>query len=86
MCMTPFAAFTMLLSFMPTNYDGDPGMPDYSDSESVFLAATCSGTAIGIALIALALLRKTKVAWIIPTILIAVNVYRFAGLVPHFEW
>jgi hypothetical protein len=37
--------FAMPAGFMPANYNWDPGMPDYSDPDGVWLATVASGFA-----------------------------------------
>ncbi|MGN9845509.1 hypothetical protein ACTMTI_46055 [Nonomuraea sp. H19] len=77
--------FAMLASFMPTNYNWDPGMPDYSDPDSVRLAMVASGFATFLTAAATALLWRSRVAVLVLCLLLAVDIYRFVTLLPHYE-
>ncbi|WP_156056379.1 hypothetical protein [Streptosporangium roseum] len=79
------ALFMMLISFMPTNYDGDPEMPDFSDQDGVFFAFFSSGISLFLATVVLVILRKHKSAWIAYLVFAALNGYRFVEVAPHFQ-
>jgi hypothetical protein len=76
-------AFAMLASFMPTNYDWDPDMPDYSDPDMMTLATAASGSAILLTLTAMAFVWRSTSAFVVFSLLLAVDLYRFTNLITH---
>ncbi|MGW0199042.1 hypothetical protein [Nonomuraea sp. NPDC003201] len=76
-------AFAMLASFMPTNYDWDPEMPDYSDPDMMTLATAASGSAVLLTLLAMAFVWRSTSAFVVFSLLLAVDLYRFTMLITH---
>ncbi|GAA3677305.1 hypothetical protein GCM10022224_046830 [Nonomuraea antimicrobica] len=80
-----FGLFAMLASFMPTNYNWDSAMPDYSDTDMVFLATWASGGSVLLIAFAAGLLWRSRVMIAILALLLSVDLYRFSSLVPHYQ-
>jgi hypothetical protein len=76
---------TMLVSFMPTNYDWDSAMPDYSDATMVTLASVASGSAVFCIGAATALFWRSKVVVTLLSVPLGGVLYRFITLVPHWQ-
>jgi hypothetical protein len=77
--------FAMLVSLMPTNYDWDSAMPDYSDVNMVTITTVASGFAVILVVAAAALLWRSRVLVLVLSLLLAVDIYRFITLLPHYE-
>ncbi|TMR97993.1 hypothetical protein [Nonomuraea basaltis] len=75
----------MAASFMPTNYDWDSSMPDYTDVNMVTITAVSSGLAILFTAASIAFLWRRKIVVVGLILLVAVDIYRFATLVPHYS-
>ncbi|MET8336935.1 hypothetical protein [Streptosporangium canum] len=79
------ALFAMLLSFIPTSYNWDPEMPEFSDPDSVLFALLFSGFGLYVATMVLLILRRHRVTWIAYLVFAALNGYRFVTLALHFQ-
>ena len=79
------AMLFMLVSFLPTNYNWDPGMPDYSDPDAMSRAMLTSGFTVILAAIGIVLLWRWKLSVILFSVILAIGIYRFTTLLYHFS-
>jgi hypothetical protein len=77
------AILFMFASFLPTSYNWDPEMPDYSDPDAVSRAILTSGFTALLAAIGTVLLWRWKLLMMLPSIILAIGIYRFITLLPH---
>ncbi len=75
----------MLVSFMPTNYDWDNSMPDYSDVTMVMVTTVASGFAAVLTVAATAFFWRSKALVLTLSLPLAVDIYRLITLLPHYE-
>ena len=83
--LSVLALFAMLISFIPTSYNWDPEMPEYSDPDSVLFALLCSGSGLLLSTAVVLILRQHRAAWIIYLVFVALNGYSFVTLALHFQ-